>query len=134
MAKSNISVCCSSLEAGNRIYGDVKNPWDKSKTSGGSTGGEAALISSKCSLLGIGNDDGGSLRIPAAFTGIYTFMPTHTRATNYGIFDGNKIIYRNGMITTGGSIGPMARNTEDLKLIIENVFGKFSDIDFYTNN
>lgn len=87
------------------------NPWDYTRTAGGSSGGEAALICSGCSILGVGSDDGGSLRFPAAFTGIYSFMPTSTRISRIGIFEGNSKKFKNGLITTGGSLGPLGRNT-----------------------
>ncbi len=91
------------------------------------------MISSGCSILGVGSDDGGSLRFPAAFTGIYSFMPSSTRISRIGIFEGNSKKFRNGLITTGGSLGPLGRNTEDLKLLLENVFGEFGEKDFFTS-
>ena len=58
-----------SIECKNRLFGSAKNPWDLSRTTGGSSGGEAGLIAAKCSPCGIGSDAAGSIRIPAAFCG-----------------------------------------------------------------
>ena len=133
IAKSNIPVCCGGLESGNNIYGDSKNPWDIKRSPGGSSGGEACLISSRCSVLGVGSDAAGSLRIPAAFTGIYSFVPTWFRSSNYGNYDGKDYISRFGCHTFASSLGPMGRNTEDLKLVLENLFGEYSKKDFHTS-
>lgn len=82
------------FDSSNFVYGSCRNPWDQTRVVGGSTGGEAALISSRCSPLGIGSDIGGSIRIPAAFCGITSLKPTWNRLsfkghTRYcGVFDG----------------------------------------------
>src|SRR5580704_13203246 len=57
-------------ETDNLLYGRANNPWDRSRTSGGSSGGEAAAIASGCSAGGVGSDGGGSIRVPAHFSGI----------------------------------------------------------------
>lgn len=61
-------------------------------------------------------------------------MPSTGRSSSYGTIFGNDKIYRFGMGTIGSALGPMARNTEDLKLILENSFGEFHKKDFYVNN
>jgi Asp-tRNA(Asn)/Glu-tRNA(Gln) amidotransferase A subunit family amidase len=53
------------IESNNFVYGRAKNPWDLGRTTGGSTGGEGGLIAMKGSLIGVGSDIGGSIRIPA---------------------------------------------------------------------
>lgn len=63
------------FESVNYIFGRALNPWDLTRATGGSSGGEAALIASKCSVLGIGSDIAGSIRIPSAFCGIYGLKP-----------------------------------------------------------
>lgn len=68
-----------SYDCGNPIYGQTVNPHNLQKTSGGSSGGEGALIGGGGSLLGIGSDIGGSIRIPASFCGICGFKPTSGR-------------------------------------------------------
>lgn len=69
----------SSYDCSNPIYGQTVNPHNLQKTSGGSSGGEGALIGGGGSLLGIGTDIGGSIRIPASFCGICGFKPTTGR-------------------------------------------------------
>lgn len=69
----------SSYDCSNPIYGQTVNPHNLQKTSGGSSGGEGALIGGGGSLLGIGSDIGGSIRIPSAFCGICGFKPTTGR-------------------------------------------------------
>ena len=61
----------------NNIYGTSLNPHNVSRTCGGSSGGDAGLVSSKCVPLSIGTDIGGSIRVPSSFCGIYGFKPTH---------------------------------------------------------
>lgn len=68
-----------SYDCGNPIYGQTVNPHNLQKTCGGSSGGEGALIGGGGSLLGIGSDIGGSIRIPASFCGICGFKPTSGR-------------------------------------------------------
>ena len=61
------------------LWGVAKNPWDLRRTPGGSSGGEAGLISSNCSILGLGTDSAGSVRAPASFCGLVGFYPTPSR-------------------------------------------------------
>lgn len=63
--KSNMPQLGMAYESTNIMFGAVMNPWNKSRIAGGSTGGEAALLASRSSILGIGSDVGGSLRNPA---------------------------------------------------------------------
>jgi hypothetical protein len=71
----------------NFIWGAAKNPWNKLRSIGGSSGGEAGLISTHGSPLGFGSDVGGSLRIPAAFGGCYTLKPTSFRTSSLQILN-----------------------------------------------
>ena len=82
--KSNIPQLLMIPESCNNVFGAWKNFHDYGRTPGGSSGGEGALISSECSPAGIGNDIGGSIRIPAAFSGIYGFKPSSSRTTYNG--------------------------------------------------
>lgn len=63
----------------NRIWGRACNPWNITRTTGGSSGGEGGLICANCSPIGIGSDIGGSLRIPSLYCGIYSLRPTVNR-------------------------------------------------------
>src|ERR1700692_365293 len=66
-------------ETDNLLYGRTNNPWDLERTAGGSSGGEAAAIASGMSAGGVGSDGGGSIRVPAHFTGICGLKPTPGR-------------------------------------------------------
>lgn len=71
-------------ESDNAIWGCARNPWNLDRTPGGSSGGEASLVASRSTPIGIGSDSGGSLRIPAHFTGICALKPTPERMTKKG--------------------------------------------------
>lgn len=65
-----------SIHADNLIWGCSKNVHDKERSCGGSSGGDAGLVASRCVPIALGTDIGGSIRIPATFLGIYGFKPT----------------------------------------------------------
>ena len=68
-----------SFETNNRIIGRTRNPYNLDFSSGGSSGGEAAIVGSHSSTLGLGTDIGGSVRVPAAFCGVVGFKPSTQR-------------------------------------------------------
>src|SRR5690242_12701852 len=76
LGKTNAGQLLLMLETSNPVYGRTNNPWNTSRSSGGSSGGEGAIIASGGSPLGVGTDLGGSCRVPAAFCGIAGFKPT----------------------------------------------------------
>uniref|UniRef100_A0A0K0EQK3 Amidase domain-containing protein n=1 Tax=Strongyloides stercoralis TaxID=6248 RepID=A0A0K0EQK3_STRER len=76
IASSNVSQLCMWIECNNKVTGRTNNPYDSRRTSGGSSGGEAALIASGASLFGVGSSIIGSITIPASFCGIYAYKPT----------------------------------------------------------
>ena len=69
------------MESANSVYGRALNPWDIKRTPGGSSGGEGSLLALRGSPLGLGSDIGGSIRIPALFTGTYGFKSSSDRIT-----------------------------------------------------
>src|ERR1041385_1768905 len=73
-------------ETDNLLYGRTNNPWEFAHTAGGSSGGEAAAVASGCSAGGVGSDGGGSIRVPAHFSGICGFKPTPGRIPASGHF------------------------------------------------
>ena len=83
IAKTNVPQLMIFTETDNPLYGRTNNPWDLERSCGGSSGGEAALIAAGASPLGLGNDIGGSLRIPAAFCGITSIRPTAGRTPDH---------------------------------------------------
>src|SRR5436190_3982976 len=105
-------------ETDNLLYGRTNNPWDLSRTAGGSSGGEAAAIAACCSAGGVGSDGGGSIRVPAHFSGICGLKPTPGRIPATGHFP-NSV----GPFAMIGVVGPMARTIEDLKMLFEVMQG-----------
>ena len=105
-------------ETDNLIYGRTNNPWDLSRTAGGSSGGEAAAIASGCSAGGVGSDGGGSIRVPAHFCGICGLKPTPGRIPATGHFPPSA-----GPFALLGVVGPMARTVADVRLIFEAMQG-----------
>jgi Asp-tRNA(Asn)/Glu-tRNA(Gln) amidotransferase A subunit family amidase len=105
-------------ETDNFLYGRTNNPWDLSRTAGGSSGGEAAAIASGCSAGGIGSDGGGSIRVPAHFSGICGLKPTPGRIPATGHFP-----KPGGPFALIGVVGPMARTVSDLDLLFRVLAG-----------
>ena len=104
------------LETSNNLYGVTVNPFNRNLTSGGSSGGEGALIGIRGSCLGIGSDIGGSIRSPAANCGVYGLRPTSFRLPTLG-WDA----------TMAGSehiipvIGPLSTSLEGIKLFMKTI-------------
>ncbi|MEO8594890.1 MAG: amidase [Candidatus Solibacter sp.] len=109
IARTNLPDLLWSFESDNLLYGATRNPYDLSRTSGGSSGGEAALIAACGSPLGLGSDAAGSVRLPAAFCGIAGIKPTTGRLPRTGHYPSD-----GGWISHIWQIGPMARRVEDL--------------------
>ena len=105
-------------ETDNLLYGRTNNPWDLARTPGGSSGGEAAAIAAACSTGGVGSDGGGSIRVPAHFSGICGLKPTPGRIPATGHFPTSV-----GPFALLGVVGPMARTVADLKLLFEAMQG-----------
>ncbi|KAM6962519.1 fatty-acid amide hydrolase 1 [Aplochiton taeniatus] len=109
--KTNVPQGLLNYDCSNPIYGQTLNPRNPKKTSGGSSGGEGALIGGGGSLLGLGSDIGGSIRIPASFCGVCGFKPTCGRISSRGVSSccpGQKSVL--------ASLGPMARDVDSLAL------------------
>jgi Asp-tRNA(Asn)/Glu-tRNA(Gln) amidotransferase A subunit family amidase len=105
-------------ETDNVLYGRSNNPWDVARTPGGSSGGEAAAIASGCSAGGVGSDGGGSIRVPAHFSGICGLKPTPGRIPATGHFPVSA-----GPFALLGVVGPMARTVADLQVLFEVMAG-----------
>jgi Asp-tRNA(Asn)/Glu-tRNA(Gln) amidotransferase A subunit family amidase len=105
-------------ETDNLLYGRTNNPWDLSRTPGGSSGGEAAAIAAGMSAGGMGSDGGGSIRVPAHFSGICGLKPTPGRIPATGHFPVSV-----GPFALLGVVGPMARNVGDLRVLFEVMQG-----------
>ncbi|MGD0508055.1 MAG: amidase [Terriglobales bacterium] len=105
-------------ETDNLLYGRTNNPWDLTRTAGGSSGGEAAAIAAGLSAGGVGSDGGGSIREPAHFCGICGLKPTPGRIPSTGHFPKS-----GGPFALIGVVGPMARTIEDLRTLFEVMAG-----------
>jgi Asp-tRNA(Asn)/Glu-tRNA(Gln) amidotransferase A subunit family amidase len=105
-------------ETDNLLYGRTNCPWDLTRTPGGSSGGEAAAIASGCSAGGVGSDGGGSIRVPAHFSGICGLKPTPGRIPATGHFPEAA-----GPFALLGVVGPMARTVADLQTLFEVMAG-----------
>jgi Asp-tRNA(Asn)/Glu-tRNA(Gln) amidotransferase A subunit family amidase len=105
-------------ESDNLLYGRTSNPWDLTRTAGGSSGGEAAAIAAGMSAGGVGSDGGGSIRVPAHFTGICGLKPTPGRIPATGHFPSAA-----GPFALLGVVGPMARTVSDLQTLFEVMAG-----------
>ncbi|XP_017886684.1 fatty-acid amide hydrolase 2-like [Ceratina calcarata] len=109
---SNTPELCSSIQCNNILHGCTLNPYDMRRSPGGSSGGEAALISAGASMLGLGSDFAGSIRLPALFTGIFGHKPSPDIVPNEGHMPwSDQDLFRSMLV-----LGPMARYVDDLYL------------------
>ncbi len=118
LGNTNVPEFLMAYETDNLLYGRTNNPWDLSRTPGGSSGGEAAAIAAGCSAGGVGSDGGGSIRIPAHYGGICGLKPTPGRIPSTGHFPGSA-----GPFAQLGVVGPMARTVRDVERLFEVMAG-----------
>lgn len=118
LGKTNLPELSLAYETDNLIYGRTNNPYDLSRTPGGSSGGEAAIIAVGGSPFGLGADMAGSIRVPSHFCGIAGIKPTTNLVPRTGHFPP-----LGGILTPLWQIGPMARFVEDLILILPIIAG-----------
>lgn len=130
--KTNLPLGAMDTQTFNKIYGQTNNPWDVRRTPGGSSGGAAAALASGLTGLEIGNDIGGSIRLPAHFCGIYGHKSSYNIVSRHG---GNKPKAEWKSIVAGYSetdyfidldlavTGPLARSAEDLKIAMDIIVG-----------
>ncbi|MGX9118710.1 amidase [Mesorhizobium sp. BHbsci] len=108
-------------QSNNPLFGRTSNPWDLSRTAGGSSGGAAAALSTGMTPFEIGTDMQDSIRLPAAFCGVYGLKPTEHRVSLAGVFPDPTGAPRSVRLMS--CIGPLARNVEDLALILRIIAG-----------
>jgi len=106
-------------ETANLLHGRTRNPWDLERTSGGSSGGESSAIAAGLSAAGLGSDSGGSVRVPAHFTGICSLKPTPGRIPGRGHLPPCV-----GPFAILGAIGPLARTMGDVALMFRTLSGQ----------
>jgi amidase len=116
--KTNVPYMLADAQSYNEIYGTTNNPWDPTRSPGGSSGGEAATLAAGLSALGAGSDIAGSLRNPAHYSGVYGHKPT------WGLISTRGHAPPGVMTPTDISVvGPMARHAEDLDLALRALAG-----------
>lgn len=118
--KTNVPVMAADWQSTNPLYGKTSNPWDPTRTPGGSSGGAAAALAARVTPLEIGSDIGGSLRVPASFCGVYSHKPTWGMVSQRGHVPPHPGSRAERDLNV---VGPMARSARDLRLllsIIEN--------------
>ena len=114
--RTNVSELLADYQCINPVYGRTSNPFDAGRTSGGSTGG-AAAVASGMTPFDIGTDMAGSVRLPAAFCGVYGLKPTDRRISLVGAFPNPQNHPR--QVRTLSCVGPLARHIDDLVLLME---------------
>ncbi len=120
LGKTNVPPMLQDWQSTNTIYGRTNNPWDLGRTPGGSSGGSAAAIAAGLSALEVGSDIGGSIRVPAAFCGVYGHRPSETLLPRSGQFPFPPMP-NVGLVM--GVQGPIARSAEDLDLALSVLAG-----------
>jgi len=118
IARTNLPDLLFAFETDNLLRGRTNNPHDLARTSGGSSGGEAALIASCGSPFGLGSDCAGSVRLPAHFCGIAAIKPTSGRLARTG-----HVPPAGGWVEGIWQIGPLARHVEDLRTLMPILLG-----------
>lgn len=113
LGKSNTPTLCFCQETDNKLYGRSNNPWDTARTTGGSSGGEAALIAIGGAAVGLGSDIGGSIRFPAHFNGVIGFRSGDRQVPQQGHFPFTEEPWQERML----GIGAIAKSVDDAELI-----------------
>ncbi|AZO24499.1 amidase [Mesorhizobium sp. M1E.F.Ca.ET.045.02.1.1] len=114
IGKTNVPPRLRDFQTVNPIFGRTVNPWDVTRTPGGSSGGAAAAVAAGLVPLEIGSDAGGSIRVPAHLTGIYGFKPTQATVPITGSYADPPDMPRSFRLLF--DIGPLARDVDDLIL------------------
>ena len=125
MGKTNLALLATDWQTDNPVFGRTSNPWDHSRTPGGSSGGSGAAVAAGLSPLDIGSDLGGSIRVPAHFCGVYGFKPTEHRVPSTGHIPDWSIpgMTPRGSVRHMGVYGPLARSIADLRLCFSLLAG-----------
>ncbi|MFB6505579.1 amidase family protein [Streptomyces sp. NPDC056099] len=119
VGKTNVPTMCADIQTSNPIFGKTKNPFDESKTAGGSSGGPAVSVAAGLSSLEVGSDLAGSLRLPAAYCGVYALRTS--RGASPIVPTRGHIPRLPGWATSSDMItlGPIARTAADLDLLLD---------------
>lgn len=115
LGKTNLDAWAHGSSTETSDYGPTKNPWDLSRSPGGSSGGSAVAVSAYLAPAAIGSETAGSIKQPASWTGVVGLKPTYGRVSRYGVV---------AMESSLDCPGPLTTNVEDAALILEVIAGK----------
>ena len=114
LGKTNLHELAYGITSNNPHFGPVRNPWDRQRIPGGSSGGSAAAVAAGMAFMAMGSDTGGSIRIPASYCGVVGLKPTIGRVSRYGVLP---------LDFTLDHMGPLTRTVRDAAVTLNAIAG-----------